>query len=63
MLIAVGVERCGPERRSELLALARDEMELLRRLGAQGSRLLEGLIAGEGSDVFVRTSEFDGAER
>jgi hypothetical protein len=63
MLITLSLARCAPGKHSQFMELARDGMKLFERHGARGPRMLQALDAGEGSDVFVLTSEFEGAEQ
>jgi len=63
MLTSVRLARCSPGRRAQFMELARGGMKLFERHGAFGTRMLEALDAGRASDVYVLTSEFDGAEK
>jgi hypothetical protein len=61
-ILSTSLARCAPGRRDEFLGLALESMKLFERHGATHTRLLSALTAGQASDVYALTNEFDSAE-
>jgi hypothetical protein len=60
--ISTSLARCVPGQRDAFLGQAREGMKLFERHGANHTRLLAALSAGQASDVYALTNEFDSAE-
>jgi len=63
LTISTSLARCSPGKRDQFMALALEGMKLFERHGAAHVRLLSALNAGQASDVYALTNEFDSAER
>jgi len=61
-ILSTSLARCSPGRRDEFLSLALESMKLFERHGANHTRLLSALTAGQASDVYALTNEFETAE-
>jgi hypothetical protein len=60
-LMSISTGRCVPGRRDEFLALALEAMKLFERHGATHTRLVNAATAGESSNSYTMTNEFDTA--
>jgi hypothetical protein len=60
--ISTSLARCSPGQRDKFLGLALEGMKLFERHGATHTRLLAALTAGQASDVYALTNQFDSAE-
>jgi hypothetical protein len=60
-LMSVSTGRCVPGRRDEFLALALEAMKLFERHGATHTRLVNATTAGDASNSYTLTNEFDTA--
>ena len=60
--ISTSLARCSPGQRDQFLGQALEGMKLFERHGASHVRLLAALTAGQASDVYALTNEFDSAE-
>ena len=61
-ILSTSLARCSPGRRDQFLGMALESMKLFERHGARHTRLLSALTAGQASDVYALTNEFDSAE-
>jgi hypothetical protein len=61
-VMSTSLARCAPGRREEFIGLALEAMKLFERHGATTTRLLSAFAAGQASDVYALTNEFDSAE-
>jgi hypothetical protein len=61
--MSTSLARCSPGQRDAFEALALEGMKLFERHGATHTRLLAPLSAGQASDVYALTNEFDDAEQ
>jgi hypothetical protein len=62
LTISTSLARCAPGRRDQFLGMALEGMKLFERHGATHTRMLASLDAGQASDVYALTNEFDSAE-
>jgi hypothetical protein len=60
--ISTSLARCPLGQRDQFLGQALEGMKLFERHGATHTRLLAALTAGQASDVYALTNEFDSAE-
>jgi hypothetical protein len=60
--ISTSLARCSPGQRDQFLGQALEGMKLFERHGATHTRLLAALTAGQASDVYALTNDFDSAE-
>jgi hypothetical protein len=60
--ISTSLARGAPGQRDAFLGQAREGMKLFERHGATHTRLLAALSAGQASDVYALTNEFESAE-
>ena len=60
--ISTSLARCSPGQRDQFLGQALEGMKLSERHGATHTRLLAALTAGQASDVYALTNDFDSAE-
>ncbi len=60
--ISTSFARCSPGQRDQFFGLALEGMKLFERHGATHTRLLAALTAGQASDVYALTNQFDSAE-
>jgi hypothetical protein len=61
-IVSTSLARCSLGKRDQFLGLALEGMKLFERHGAAHARLLQAHSAGQGSDVYALTNEFDSAE-
>jgi hypothetical protein len=62
LTISTSLARCAPGKRDQFLGMALEGMKLFERHGATHTRMLASLDAGQASDVYALTNEFDSAE-
>jgi hypothetical protein len=60
--ISTSLARSSPGQRDAFLGQAREGMKLFERHGATHTRLLAALTAGQASDIYALTNEFESAE-
>jgi hypothetical protein len=60
--VSTSLTRCPPGKRDQFLGLALEGMKLFERHGAAQARLLQAHSAGQASDVYALTNEFESAE-
>jgi hypothetical protein len=60
--VSTSLAQCPPGKRDQFLGLALEGIKLFERHGAAHARLLQAHSAGQGSDVYALTNEFDSAE-
>jgi hypothetical protein len=59
LTISTSLARCVAGRRDQFLGIALEGMKMFERHGAAHTRLLAALNAGQASDVYALTNEFD----